>query len=164
MELERRSVKPEKRAGMGQQTPLTIVYCLSLNDVDKDKKLEIATGGMLSEFDSFKSNETSPNRAELTIWGWNEGALALEQSENWTIGEGVCVWNVGTTDLENDGTVEIITEGCMSYEHLCDPDLRIWSVKSEIDNSAYILIAVVGIALAVFAVTASALLIRRRKV
>jgi hypothetical protein len=143
---------------------ITIVYSLSINDVDKDGKLEIVTGGMLSEFNSFKSNGTSLNRAELTIWGWSEGALALEQSENWTVGEGVCVWNVGTADLENDGTVEIITEGCMSYERLCDPDLRIWSVKSAIDNSAYTLVAIVGIALGVLAVTACALLVRRRKV
>jgi hypothetical protein len=143
---------------------MTLLYCLSLNDVDKDNKLEVATGGMLSEFNSFKSNGTSSNQAELTVWGWNGGALALVQSENWTIGEGVCVWNVGTADLENDGTVEIITEGCMSYQRLCDPDLRIWSVQSEIDNSAINLIAVVGIALAVSGVIASFILIRRRKV
>lgn len=142
---------------------ITVVYCLSLDDVDNDANLEVVTGGMLGEFNSFKSNGTSLNRAELTVWGWDAGALALEQSENWTIGEGVCVWNVGTADLENDGTIEIVTEGCMSYERLCDPDLRVWSVNAAVDNSSYIIIAAVGVTLAVVALTVGLLMLKKRR-
>jgi hypothetical protein len=30
--------------------------------------------------------------------------------------------------LDKDGTVEIVTVGCISVENLCDPDMRVWSM------------------------------------
>jgi hypothetical protein len=124
---------------------ITLVYCVSLDDVDGDSQVEIVTGGMTAAYGSFATNETSPNRAQLTVWGWNGTTLALEQSQDWTIGEGVCVWNVDTADLENDGTAEIITSGCMSLNRLCDPDMRIWSIQRTFDVSTYLPFVIAGI-------------------
>jgi hypothetical protein len=129
---------------------ITLVYCISLDDVDGDSRIEIVTGGMVAAYGSFATNVTSPNRAQLGVWGWDGTTLALEHSQDWTIGEGVCVWNVGTADLDNDGTVEIVTVGCMSLNRLCDPDMRIWSIASPlpIDLIIAAITSVVVIALA----------------
>jgi len=109
---------------------LNEVKCISLNDVDGDSRMEIVTSGIVAAYGSFASNETSPNSAQLRIWGWDGTTLSLKQSQDWTIGDGVCAWNVGTGDLDNDGTVEIVTVGCMSINNLCDPDMRIWSIAA----------------------------------
>jgi hypothetical protein len=37
---------------------------------------------------------------------------------------------VGTGDVDKDGTVEIVTVGCMYVSNLCDPDMRIWSTTA----------------------------------
>ena len=65
----------------------------------------------------------------LEFFSWDDNNLELEQSKDWTIGEGVVVWNLATDDIDKDGTVEIITIGCMGETSLCDPDLRIWSLN-----------------------------------
>jgi hypothetical protein len=109
---------------------LNEVKCISLNDVDGDSRIEIVTSGIVAAYGSFATNETSPNNAQLRIWSWDGTTLALKQSQDWTIGDGVCAWNVGTGDLDNDGTVEIVTVGCMGMNKLCDPDMRIWSIAT----------------------------------
>ena len=38
---------------------------------------------------------------------------------------------MATGDVDEDGTVEILTVGCMYVSALCDPDLRIWSIAEE---------------------------------
>ena len=74
--------------------------------------------------------------------------MTLEQSKDWTIGEGVVVWNLGTGDIDKDGTVEIVTVGCMGETGLCDPDLRIWSIIPP-ENSLFVfqnlIVAVIAI-------------------
>ena len=124
---------------------ITLVYCVSLDDVDGDSHLEIVAGGMTGAYGSFANNETSLNKAQLTVWEADETTLTLEQSHDWTIGEGVCVWNVGTADLENDETVEIVTSGCMSINRLCDPDMRIWSIRQASVISEYLPLIIASI-------------------
>jgi len=124
---------------------ITLVYCVSLDDVDRDSQTEIVAGGMVAAYGSFRANETSLNLAQLEVWGWNGTALALEKSQSWTIGEGVCVWNVGAADLDNDGTVEIVTTGCMSINRLCDPDMRIWSIENTNVSSPFPKFMIAGI-------------------
>jgi hypothetical protein len=141
---------------------ITLVYCLSLADVDGDSQLEVAAGGMVAAYSSFKSNGTNPNQAQLTVWRWNGTALALQHTENWTIGEGVTVWNVGTADLDNNGAVEILTIGCMSFNRLCDPDMRVWSIENSAFISAIPMPLVLGALVAVVAVTGAVLYLRLR--
>ena len=130
---------------------LNEVKCISLNDVDGDSRIEIVTSGIVAAYGSFATNETSPNTAQLRIWGWDGTTLALRQSQDWTIGDGVCAWNVGTGDLDNDGTVEIVTVGCMGMNNLCDPDMRIWSIAPGLPVD-FIIAAVASVAVIALAV------------
>ena len=96
--------------------------------MDNDSSVEIVTGGMLAPYGSFNTNTTSPDRGQLGVWSWDGKTLTLKEIEDWTLAEGVSVWNVGTTDLNNDGKVEILSCGCISFNRMCDPDMRVWSV------------------------------------
>lgn len=78
----------------------------------------------------------------------------MKNEENWTIGEGVFAWNVGTGDVDSDGTTEIVTVGCMYINQLCDPDLRIWSLQTAAISSTfltYLIIAFAAISVSVAA-------------
>jgi hypothetical protein len=111
---------------------ITEVKSITLNDVDKDGNTEIVTSGVTAGQTSFTENATTTENAELKVWSWNGTNLSLKQSVDWTVGEGVCAWNVASGDIDKDGTVEIVTVGCMYVTNLCDPDMRIWSIAEEI--------------------------------
>jgi len=140
---------------------LNEVKCISLNDVDGDSRIEIVTGSIVAAYGSFATNETSPNSAQLKIWGWDGTTLALRQIQDWTIGDGICAWNVGTGDLDNDGTVEIVTVGCMGISNLCDPDMRIWSIATPLPIE--FIIAVVASVAVIFMASAYFFAKRSRK-
>ena len=106
---------------------ITEVKAIALNDVDGDEHVDIVTSGVAAVYGGFSDVDTPPETAQLRIWNWNGEELALKYSEDWQVGEGVVAWNVATGDLDKDGTVEIVTVGCMYVSALCDPDLRIWS-------------------------------------
>jgi hypothetical protein len=90
--------------------------------------MEIVTSGVTAAQGSFAENATDKELAQLRVWSWDGRTLKLEQCMDWTIGEGVCAWNVATGDVDKDGTVEIVTVGCMYVSNMCDPDMRIWSI------------------------------------
>ena len=141
---------------------ITELKSISINDVDSDGKKEIVTSGVATKYGDWR-NETDKEKAELKVWSWNGGTLTLEHNAEWIIGDGVCAWNVGTGDLDNDGVVEITTVGCMYIGTLCDPDLRIWSLAVAFDTSAlmlYIVVAIVGIA---SVVVAGYILLKKRR-
>jgi len=140
---------------------LTEVKCVSLSDVDGDSRMDIVAGGMVAAYGSFATNTTNPNQAHLSVWDWDGATLTLKQSEDWTIGEGVCVWNVDTADLDNDATVEIVTIGCMSINRLCEPDMRIWSI-SRASGDSYMPYALAGI-VAVVAVFVVVLIVLKKR-
>jgi len=108
------------------------VKALSLNDVDGDGRIEIVTSGVTAAQGSFAKNATETELAQLRVWSWDGKTLTLEQSQDWTIGEGVCAWNVATGDLDGDSKVEIVTVGCMYVSNLCDPDMRVWSITNSL--------------------------------
>ncbi len=110
---------------------ITEVKSITLNDVDKDGNTEIVTSGVTAGQTSFTENATITENAQLKVWSWNGTNLSLKQSVDWTVGEGVCAWNVASGDIDKDGTVEIVTVGCMYVTNLCDPDMRIWSITGE---------------------------------
>ncbi len=114
---------------------ITEIKAISLNDVDSDGNVEIITSGITSVYGSFKNVESTPDAAQLRVWSWNGNTLTLKQTKDWTIGEGVVAWNLATGDVDEDGTVEIVTVGCMAESNLCDPDLRIWSIAKEPEPS-----------------------------
>ena len=107
---------------------ITEIKSISIDDVDNDNEIEIVTSGLTAVYGSFNNTESTPDHSQLRIWNWKDDSLILEYSKDWTIGDGVVAWNLGTGDIDNDGTVEIITVGCMGVSGLCDPDLRIWSI------------------------------------
>ncbi len=122
---------------------ITEIKSISLNDVDKDGDVEIVTSGLTAVYGSFNNTECTPDHAQLRIWSWKDNALILEQSKDWTIGEGVVAWNLATGDIDKDGTIEIVTVGCMGEAGLCDPDLRIWSINAQQDSFPLIQLAVI---------------------
>ncbi|MFW6111359.1 MAG: hypothetical protein ACOC6H_04915, partial [Thermoproteota archaeon] len=124
---------------------ITEIKALALDDVDNDELLDIVTSGNTASYAGFDDEEgTPPETAQLKIWSWNGETLTLERDEEWQVGDGVCPWNVDTGDVDGDGTVEILTVGCMYVSDLCDPDLRIWSIEGNSDHSLYPILAVLG--------------------
>lgn len=142
---------------------ITEIKCVSLGDVDGDSHVEIVTGGMVAAYGSFATNTSNTDRGQLGVWSWDGEALTQEQIHDWTIGEGFCVWNVGTDDLDNDETMEIVTIGCMSYNQLCDPDMRIWSIKNDAFNPLLLAYVVAGIVAAVLLSVAVFFVLKKRK-
>lgn len=110
---------------------ITEIKSMSLNDVDKDNEFEIVTSGLTSVYGSFNNTECTPDYAQLRVWNWKDNSLTLEISKDWTVGDGVVAWNIVTSDLDKDETIEIVTVGCMGVSGQCDPDLRIWSINTQ---------------------------------
>ena len=82
------------------------------------------------------------------------------------VGEGVCAWNDGTGDVDNDSVVEIVTVGCMYVGTLCDPDLRIWSLPAAsnfLTSFPYLPIVIAGTVTAVLVALVLYFFIRRRR-
>jgi hypothetical protein len=127
---------------------ITEVKAISLDDVDGDGSVDIVTSGETAFYGGFSDVEVPPEEAQLRVWSWDGEVLTLKQQKDWQIGEGVIAWNVGTGDVDNDGTVEIVTVGCMYVSTLCDPDLRIWSIATESASFPYPLLATLGVAVA----------------
>ncbi|MBT8172026.1 hypothetical protein KJN74_04060, partial [Candidatus Bathyarchaeota archaeon] len=130
---------------------ITELKSISLDDVDLDGDVEVVTCGLTSVYGSFNNTESVTDHAQLRIFSWKDEVLVLENSKDWTIGEGVVAWNLVTGDLDMDGVVEMVTVGCMGEYGLCDPDLRIWSL--DIKESSFIgtqlgkVVVIVGICL-----------------
>ncbi len=133
---------------------ITEIKAISLNDVDGDENLEIVTSGVTALYGGFSDVELPPEAAQLRIWRWNGNTLTLNLQEDWEIGEGVVAWNVGTGDVDDDGTVEIVTVGCMYVSTLCDPDLRIWSIAREPASLPPPLLVILGITVATMLIIA----------
>jgi uncharacterized protein YuzB (UPF0349 family) len=140
---------------------VTVAQCVSLSDVDGDSRLEILTSGGVGAEGSFVNNATDPNQAQLRVWSWDGTELSLEQGKDWTINDGVYAFNVGAGDLDGDGATEIVTVGCMTTSNLCDPDLRIWSIRNAPSFPA--VYAVVAVIVASAALAATFLLVKRRQ-
>ena len=110
--------------------------------------MDIVTSGVTAFYEGFGDVEVPPEAAQLRVWSWDGEVLTLKQQKDWQIGEGVVAWNVGTGDVDEDGTVEIVTVGCMYVSTLCDPDLRIWSIAKESTALPYPLLATLAIVVA----------------
>ncbi len=124
---------------------ITEIKAIALNDVDGDNQVDIVTSGVTAVYGGFSDIDVPPETAQLRVWNWNGENLILKHSEDWQVGEGVVAWNVATGDVDADGTVEIVTVGCMYVSALCDPDLRIWSIAKKSASIPYPLLAALGI-------------------
>jgi hypothetical protein len=142
---------------------ITEIKAIALNDVDGDNQVDVVTSGVTAVYGGFSDVDVPPETAQLRVWSWNGDKLALKHGEDWQVGEGVVAWNVATGDVDKDGTVEIITVGCMYVSTLCDPDLRIWSIAKESAFIPYPLLAALGIAVAAVLIIGFLLLKKRRK-
>lgn len=131
---------------------ITEVKSVAIGDVDGDGRKEILTSGVSATYGGFGDQNDTQELAQLKVWGWDGKNLMLEQSQEWVIGEGVCAWNVGSGDFDNDGIVEIVTVGCMYIDNLCDPDMRIWSIAAPLPIEL-IIVPVVSVAVVVLAGT-----------
>jgi hypothetical protein len=143
---------------------ITEVKAIALDDLNGDGRLEIFVSGGTAVYGGFDV-DTQPEAAFLTVWRWDGDVLGLICEEDWTVGEGVFAWNVGTGDVDGDGVTEIVTVGCMYVNQLCDPDLRIWSLSaSESANPfEYVAFAIAGVAIAVLVVVVLYFGVRKRK-
>jgi hypothetical protein len=141
---------------------ITELKCISINDVDGDGRKEVVTSGMTAASGSFYSGGSSPQMAQLRVWSWDGKTLTLKNSQDWTIGDGVCAWNDATGDVDGDGVTEIVTVGCMGVGTLCDPDMRIWSITNQSASPPYALLAVVAIVAAI-ALAIVFLLVRKKR-
>ena len=124
---------------------ITEVKAISLNDVDGDENVDVVTSGVTAFYGGFSDVNIPPEKAQLRVWSWNGKTLILKQKIDWEIGEGIVAWNVGTGDVDKDGTVEIVTVGCMFESNLCDPDLRIWSITRGSASIPFSLLGLVGV-------------------
>jgi hypothetical protein len=131
---------------------ITEVKSVAIDDVDGDGKKEIMTSGVAATYGGFGDGNDTQELAQLKVWSWDGKNLSLEQSQDWVIGDGVCAWNVASGDFDNDGTVEIVTVGCMYINNLCDPDMRIWSISTPLPSDL-IIAAVAGIVILTLAGT-----------
>jgi len=141
---------------------ITEIKAIALADVDGDNQVDIVTSGVTAVYGGFSDVDVPPEAAQLRVWSWNGKELALKHGEDWQVGEGVVAWNVATGDVDEDGTVEIVTVGCMYVSALCDPDLRIWSIPQESNSLPYPLLAALGIVAALVVVLAF-LFVRKRR-
>lgn len=143
---------------------ITELKSIAVNDVDGDGKIDIVGSGVTAGSGGFAQNATIKEYAQLKVWSWNGNTLTLKQSKDWNVDEGVCAWQDGTADLDNDGKIEIITVGCSYKDTLCDPNLRIWSLPSSTvkTNPDYICV-IVTVAGAVLAVVITAMVIQMRR-
>jgi hypothetical protein len=142
---------------------ITEVKAIALADVDGDNQVDIVTSGVTAVYGGFSDVDVPPETAQLRVWSWNGKELVLNHGEDWQVGEGVVAWNVATGDVDEDGTVEIVTVGCMYVSALCDPDLRIWSVPQESDSIPYPLLAALAIVAALVIVLAFLIVKKRQK-
>ncbi len=113
---------------------ITEAKSITINDIDNDGTTEIVTSGVTAGQSSFNQNSSVTENAQLRVFQWNGTKLVVEHSQDWTIGEGVCAWNVASGDIDKDGTTEIVTVGCMYIANMCDPDLRIWAIAGSIQT------------------------------
>jgi hypothetical protein len=119
---------------------MTEAKSVALNDVNGDGKVEIVQSGNVAAEGSFNNPEAVHDRGQLRVWSFNGTGLSLIETYDWTFDEGVCAWNVGCGDVDQDGVVEMITVGCSALLGDCDPDMRIWSLAVEANaSSSYML-------------------------
>ena len=90
------------------------------SDVDGDGTVEIVTGGEANDlYDS-----SWVNNGQLRIWNWNGSAITLEDSVEWPLnGTYAYVWTIGHSDVDRDGTTDILTAGSSGPV----AQLRVWS-------------------------------------
>jgi hypothetical protein len=141
---------------------ITEIKAIALADVDGDNQVDIVTSGVTAVYGGFSDVDVPPEEAQLRVWSWDGKELVLKHREDWQVGEGVVAWNVATGDVDEDGTVEIVTVGCMYVSALCDPDLRIWSIPQESSSLVYPLWAALGIVVALVVILAF-LFVRKRR-
>jgi hypothetical protein len=132
---------------------ITEAKSVSTGDVNNDGKSEIITAGVTTGAGSYASNVTEEKeKGELRIWSFNGTEIALLQSNNWMVDQGVGVWSVGNGDVDKDGVPEIVTVGCEYFGGvLCDPDLRVWSISGVFPSAEpfpYVAVSVAGVAVA----------------
>ena len=101
----------------------TRVLGVYASDVDGDGDTEIITAGV--DFNGTVSF------AQLRIWCWDGETLVLENSQEWCAAEEAIVNSVYVSDVDGDGTSEIITGGRAYDGTQFNAQLRIWCWDGE---------------------------------
>ncbi|KON32759.1 MAG: hypothetical protein AC479_06810 [miscellaneous Crenarchaeota group-6 archaeon AD8-1] len=142
---------------------VTEIKAIVLDDVDSDNQIDIITAGLVGAYGGFDDINVPPEQAQLIVWNWSGQELKQKCKEQWTVGEGVVAWNVQTGDIDNDKIIEIISVGCMYVSSLCDPDLRIYTIKTYQNQSiAYTIITIIA-AITIISVILVLTILKRRR-
>ena len=100
----------------GSGAGIQSVYAI---DVDGDDIVEVVSAGQ----DAFE--------AQLRIWNWNTTELTLEHSEEWVLEWTARATSVLASDVDGDGTVEIVTGGhadeLYGSSWVNNGQLRVWN-------------------------------------
>jgi flagellin-like protein len=95
----------------------TICVAVSVYDIDNDGTTEIITGG--------NGWTGSTYEADLIIWNKTQGALLKEATSMWTTLGQTRIRDIYISDVDNDGTTEIITSGASNNNYYAQ--LRVWN-------------------------------------
>ena len=142
---------------------ITELKSITINDVDGDNKVDIIGSGVTAGSGGFAQDATIKEYAQLMVWSWDGHTLLLKQNKDWNVDEGVCAWQDGTADLDNDGKIEIVTVGC-SYKGTLWVEPRIWSLPTFQASSSpnYTFAVVIAGAISVAVIIAMLLMVRRK--
>jgi len=94
------------------------VSSIFIGDVDDDTKPEVVTVGQ-----TLVQNKSV---AQLSIWNWEDNNLTLRKRAEWIGNDGAQVTSVYAGDLNNDGSIEIVTTGFVNQPTNSSGQLRVW--------------------------------------
>jgi len=100
----------------------TFAYGGKIFDVNGDGDNEIVVGGVAQDNDS-----SDNNRGQLSVWDYDSGSFSLLDNATWETGK-TSVYGLAVSDMDGDGTVEIVTGG--QTDSGDNGELRIWDFSS----------------------------------
>jgi hypothetical protein len=96
----------------------TSTSAIFASDLDQDGMQEILTVGRFTN--------VSQNGARLCVWNLEDNSLAMKSSSEWCISNVTSVSSVFAQDLDNDGSIEVITSGYAYDLKNSSGQIRVW--------------------------------------
>lgn len=100
-----------------------IVSSIAVHDFNNDGIAEIITAGT--------KYETTKTSAQLSLFTYESNMLQLTNQVNWCASNSAAATSVAISDLDNDGTKEIITAGYDNDLNNSSGQIRIWHFENQ---------------------------------